>query len=429
MHLPRLSLRLPFFVLAVFVGGLAAACNATPQGVVGGTVRVVGSWSGTEQDAFLAMVRPFEQQTGVTVNYTGTRDLNGMLWEGVAKGRPPDVAGLPGPGQMAEFARHGALKDLSGVIDVAQYKNETVPTFIDLGTVDGRLVGVFIKATLKGLIWYNPKVYAVGTPATWDELAADATRAARAGQSTWCLALESEATSGWPGTDWIEDILLRQSGPNVYDDWVAGRLPWTSPEVKSAWQVFGDIARNSAGGSAAVITTKFQDGGNGLFSDPPQCLFHHQASFMTSFFKSQAGARDGEYDFFPMPQINSAFANSITGAGDLFGMFNDTPQARALMRYLVTPEAQSIWVKRGGALSVNSSVTDYPDDISRRAAQVLTTASQFRFDGSDLMSEQMNAAFLQAVIDYVRDPSTLDSILASLDETQRQVNAAEPGQP
>jgi alpha-glucoside transport system substrate-binding protein len=201
-------------------------------------------------------------------------------------------------------------------------------------------------------------------------------------------------------------------------------LTWTSPEIKSAFQRYGEIASNSDGGSANIITTKFQDSGNGLFTDPPQCLFLHQATFMTQFFRSQAGARDGEYDFFPMPDLDPAYAGSVTGGGDLFGMFNDTPQARALMRYLVTPEAQSIWVKRGGALSVNTSVTDYPDDISRRAAAVLSSASQFRFDASDLMPEQMNAAFLQAMVDYTRDQGSLDSILGHLDDVQRQVNAA-----
>jgi alpha-glucoside transport system substrate-binding protein len=140
---------------------------------------------------------------------------------------------------------------------------------------------------------------------------------------------------------------------------------------------------------------------------------------MTSFFRSRAGARDGEYDFFPFPVIDPRYANHVTGAGDLFGMFRDTPQARALMAYLVTPEAQSIWVRRGGALSVNVHVSDYPDEISRRAAAILASADRFRFDASDLMPEQMNAAFLQAVLDYVRDPSALDDILERLDSVQR----------
>jgi alpha-glucoside transport system substrate-binding protein len=140
---------------------------------------------------------------------------------------------------------------------------------------------------------------------------------------------------------------------------------------------------------------------------------------MTSFFQTRAGARDGEYDFFPFPTIDGRFANNVTGAGDLFGMFRDTPQSRALMSYLMTPEAQSIWVGRGGALSVNVHVSNYPDEISSRAAATLANATRFRYDASDLMPEQVNEAFLQGVIDYVRDPASLDVILQHIDDVQR----------
>ena len=116
----------------------------------------------------------------------------------------------------------------------------------------------------------------------------------------------------------------------------------------------------------------------------------------------------------------------MTGGGDLFGMFNDTPQSRALMEYLLTPEAQQIWVAAGGALSVNTKVTQYPDDISRRAAAILTSAERFRFDASDLMPEQMNAAFLQAVVDYTADPSQLDNILEPLDQVQQSGTGPAP---
>jgi alpha-glucoside transport system substrate-binding protein len=414
-----------FFVLLTICALLVSACAPAQEGRLGGTVRVVGSWSGGEEEAFLAVVAPFEEQTGIVVDYTGTRDLNGLLWEGVAKGRPPDVAGLPGPGQMIEFARHGALKDLAGVIDVQAYKAGTVPTFIELGSVDDKLVGVFIKATLKGLIWYNPRVFTLETPTTWTQLEQLATLAKRRDTRTWCVGLESEATSGWPGTDWIEDILLRESGPDVYDDWVAGQVPWTSPEIRSAFMRYGSVVGDAWGGNAGQLATNFADGGNALFTDPPGCLFHHQATFMTEFFRTRAGARVGEYDFFPFPEIDPRFGNSVTGAGDLFGMFNDTPQARALMRYLVTPQAQSIWVQRGGALSVNLQVTNYPDELSRRAAEVLRSAERFRFDASDMMPERMNQAFLQAVLDYTRNPADLDTILASLEAIRLRAYAGD----
>jgi len=29
------------------------------------------------------------------------------------------------------------------------------------------------------------------------------------GHTPWCLGFESEALSGWPGTDWIEGLTLR----------------------------------------------------------------------------------------------------------------------------------------------------------------------------------------------------------------------------
>src|SRR5439155_5657245 len=154
--------------------------------------------------------------------------------------------------------------------------------------------------------------------------------------------------------------------------------------------------------------------------NPPKCYMHNQGNFMTDFFTKYSTAPKPIDDFklFPLPDVNTQYAGARVVAGDLFGMFKDTPQARALIKYLTTPEAQDIWVKRGGALSANKQVTDYPDKISADSAKALTSAGVFRFDASDLMPEAMNQAFWKAVLDYVNDPSKLDSILTSLDKVQ-----------
>jgi alpha-glucoside transport system substrate-binding protein len=129
-----------------------------------------------------------------------------------------------------------------------------------------------------------------------------------------------------------------------------------------------------------------------------------------------------DFDFFPFPDIDPRYSGTVEVAGDLFGMFRDTPQARALIQYLTTPEAQAIWVKRGGALSPNKRVTQdvYPDQISRQQAQTLTGAKTVRFDASDLMPEAMNNAFLKGILDFVQNPGNLDSVLSSLDKTQQE---------
>ncbi len=410
-------------------GGTAAAAAAGTAARIGGKVSVLATWGGSEQESFLAMVRPFEQATGIKVEYEGTRDLNAILTTRVQGNNPPDVAGLPGPGQMAEFARAGKIVDLGPVLDQAALKDQYSDDWMKLGQVDNKQVGILIKAALKGSIWYNiktlPQAGGGTMPKTWDELIALSEKIASTGTTPWCIGLASGAASGWPGTDWIEDIVLRQAGPDAYDRWYQGKLKWTSPEIKKAWQTWGQITANDKlvfGGRQYMQATNFGDAGAPLFSSPPRCYLHHQGSFITEFFvKANPNIKPvDDFNFFPFPDIESRHAGSVEVAGDLFGMFKDTPQARALMQYLTTPEAQAIWVKRGGALTPNKKVTpdQYPDAIARQMAETLVTAKSVRFDASDLMPEAMNNAFLRAVLDFVQSPNNLDSILAGLDRVQ-----------
>lgn len=390
--------------------------------VKGGAVSVVGTWSGAELDSFRAMVKPWEDKTGAKVNYTGTRDLAAQLTTGIASGKLPDLAGLPGPTLMKDYYDQGALKSLD-FIDFDSYAKDTPPGFADFGkSDDGKLIGIFTRAAVKGLVWYDPKDWKGGTPKTWDELktAAAAAPAGSADRKTWCVGLESGASSGWPATDWIEDIVLRQSGPDVYDKWAKGEQKWTSPEIKSAWQTLGEALQDSYGGPKYIVNTNFGKAANPMFAAKPGCLLHHQASFITDFFKNEAGAKAGDYDFFPFPDINAQYSGSVTGAGDLFGMFNDTPQARSLLQYLLTPEAQEIWVKRGGFISGNKAipVSAYPNAADKKSVEILQNAKTFRFDASDTMPGAMNDAFFKATVQFAGDQSKLDSILSELDKTQ-----------
>jgi alpha-glucoside transport system substrate-binding protein len=401
---------------------LAAACNGGTASSSGGTtVTVIGTWSGTEQTAFLAMVKPWEDQTGNKVAYTGTRDIDAVLTTGVAAGTLPDLAGLPGPGQMAQYAKAGALQDLSSILDVTTYKSETAAPLVALGTVNSTLVGVFIKTSIKGLIWYDPKVndFSASPPATWDALQTAITANASKAAAPWCLGIESGAASGWPGTDWIEDLVLREAGPDVYNNWWQGKVKWDDPAIMKAFQDFGQVVATSYGGANTIATTNFANAGDPLFKTPPGCLFLHQASFITAnggFTKAKSGT---DYNFFPFPDINTQFTGAVEGAGDLFGMFHNTPASASLMKYLVTAPAQDIWVKLGGAISANKNATDYPDDISKRSAALLANAKIFAFDASDLMPAAMNQAFEDAIVKYVQHPDQLAAILTSLNATQK----------
>jgi alpha-glucoside transport system substrate-binding protein len=421
-------------LLALSLLGLAACSPGQSNTSQGGVVHVVGTWGGNEQDSFMAMVKPFTDRTGIKVSYEGSRDLNALLTTRVQAGNPPELAGLPGPGQMAEFAKAGKLVPLDNILDMGAMRQQYSADWIKLGQVDaqgqvgsGKSYSIFIKTALKGLVWYDPKNFQSKgyQPAkSWNDLMSLQSDIKSGGTAPWCIGLESGATSGWPGSDWIKEIVLSQSGPTVYDSWWQGKQKWTSPEIKQAWQTWGQIiaAGNVFGGTPQMLSTNFGDAATPMFASPPKCYMHNQATFITDFFTQKTpGVKAGQdFNFFPLPDISTQNAGSRVVAGDLFGMFKDTPQARQLIQYLTTPEAQAIWVKRGGALSPNKSValSDYPDDLSRQTAQLLVGAKTPRFDAADLMPNAMQAAYFKAVLDYVGNPGQLDSILAGLDKTQ-----------
>src|SRR5581483_7145409 len=409
--------------------GAAGSPAASTAQRIGGSVSVIGSWGGSEQDSFMAMVQPFMDQTGVQVQYEGSRDLNSILSTRVQAGNPPDLAGLPGPGVMRQFGQSGKLVDLSNILDLNQMKAEYAPDWLTLGTVNGKLVGIFIKTALKSAVWYDPKNFtqvAGSTPKTWNDLMTVSNNIAAGGKAPWCIGLESAATSGWPGTDWISDIMMRSAGPDKYRQWYDGQLAWTSPEVKDAWQMWGQIVANPKmvyGGVQYVLTTSFGTAASPMFANPPGCYMDRQGNFITDFYTSNnPGVKAGtDFNFFPFPDINSQYGDVDQVAGDLFGMFKDTPQSRALIKYLVTPQAQAIWVKRGGALSPNKQVPagDYPDQLSKELAQTVVNAKTPLFSAGDMMPDAMQKAFYKAVLSYVQNPAQMDSILAGLDQTRQ----------
>jgi alpha-glucoside transport system substrate-binding protein len=416
----------PFAVIAL----VAAACSSTPKDdgdIKGKTVTVIGTWGGDEQAAFLAMVKPWEDSTGATVKYTGTRDINTVLTTGVASGVLPDLAGLPGPGQMADYAKAESLIPLDDILDMASYRNETAPALVNLGSTSGKVYGVFIKAAVKGLIWYNPKLhdYSANPPKTLDDLLSQAGANQGTAKATWCLGIESGAASGWPATDWIEDLVLRTAGPDVYTQWYQGKVKWTDPAIRKAFQLYlDDVVAKTYGGTQNAAATNFGNAGDPLFASPPGCEFLHQASFITGFSEFKNHAAGTDYNFFPFPDVDSKYAGAVEGAGDLFGMFHDTPAARSLMRYLVTAPAQDIWVKKGGALSANKNATSYPDDISKRSAQILADAKIFVFDASDSMPTAMNDAFWKGMVALTSGSQGLDQVLSDLDSAQKDAYAS-----
>jgi alpha-glucoside transport system substrate-binding protein len=419
------------------LNALAVAAVLTVVGCGGGSgtnagaVKVMATWTGAEQASFFAVMKPFTDSTGIKITYEASRDQDALLTTRVDSGNPPDLAAAPSPTLLTKFAKAGKVIALNDVIDMTALASQNAKTWIDLGEPlnDGKLYQIYSWVSLKGLIWYNPKNFQAKSyqvPDSWDSLLNLQSTIKSGGTTPWCIGLESGAASGWPGSDWVKEIVLSQSGPTVYDSWWQGKQKWTSPEIKLAWQTWGKILgpgdANVYGGAKSMAATNFGDAGTPLFQSPPKCYMHNQASFITSFFTSANPAVKPvtDYNFFPLPDISSTFAGAHVVSGDAWSMFHNTPQAQQMLKYLATADAQAIWVKRGGKISPNNQVSldSYPDPLSKSTAQILVATKIGKYDAGDLMPADMKNAYWKGVLDFAANQSKLDSILAGLDAIQ-----------
>ncbi|VTR78352.1 Multiple sugar-binding protein [Cellulomonas hominis] len=412
--------------VALLAAGAALAVGCTAQPAPRGHVDVLGLWSGPELDGFRTVAAVWEHDTGGVVDWDGSQDVARDLATRLSAGDPPDVAVLPNPGLLRALARDGALVPLDRVLDPERVARDYAPAWLDLGSHDGVLYGVFSRAANKGTVWYSPRDFAAAgytVPATWDELMALADRMVADGRTPFSVVAPRGPGSGWALTDWVASLVLTTCGPQVYDGWVAAEIPWTDPCVRESFTRLGTVLATPGyvlGGARAVLTTGDAEGVLPVYADPPEAAMYPLASFAQGFLTQaypdlSAGT---DYDAFPFPPVDPACAGSVTVGGDVVVLLRDTPAARSFLAFLTGAAAQEAWVRLGGHTSVNRSVPPgaYPDGVARAVADDLTGAEVVRFGAGDLMPAAVQRAWWDVMLRLVEDPAGVDEVLASLTE-------------
>ena len=393
----------------------------------GTVVTMAGPFVDEDAVKFNNSIKAFEDTTGIDIQYEGSKEFEASISIRVEAGDAPDIADFPQPGLLANFAKQGKVVDVLSFLSEDYLKGQYAQGWLDMAKMqgaDGPIVGgVWHRFNAKSQVWYPKDDFdAAGytVPTTWEEMMALTQQIADDGDAAWCVGIESGAATGWPATDWIEDILLRTTTPENYDKWTRGELPFSSPEVKRAAEILGEIWQNDAyvyGGSAAVVTTFFGDAPTPMFENPPKCWLHRQGNFITSFFPAEAKA-GVDYDFFYLPPIDAESGKPYLVAGDIMAMFNDRPEVRAVMEFFTTGEAVKEWLAAGGALSPHkdASLDWYGDDVERSIAALVAESTTVRFDGSDIMPGEVGSgSFWKAVTDWLSGSIDLDTALAEID--------------
>lgn len=391
----------------------------------GETLTVFGPWRGDDEALVQSILEYFREATGATVNYASSENYEQQIVIDTEAGSPPNIAILPQPGLLADLASKGRLVPLTdGDASFIKDNYGAGESWVSLGTYkdkDGasKFFAFPYKADLKSLVWYVPENFADAgyeIPKTMEELFALSDKIVADGGKPWCIGLGSGGATGWPATDWVEDLMLRTQTPEAYDKWVTNELKFDSPEVVGAIDEFGKFARNDAyvdGGAAGVASTDFRDSPKGLFATPPKCYMHRQASFIPSFFPEGTKlGQDADFFYFPPFASKPELGTPVLGAGTLVTITKDSKAARAFIDFLKLPLAHELWMAQSGFLTPLKTVNAeaYANETLKKEGAILTTATTFRFDASDLMPGKIGAgAFWTGMVDYVGGKSAADT--------------------
>ncbi|MFM8156045.1 MAG: ABC transporter substrate-binding protein [Actinomycetes bacterium] len=411
---------------------VAAGCEAyASYGTFeGAKVTVFTSILPPEQQKFEDAWKQFESCTGIDIVYEGSDQFEAQLPTRIAGGNAPDIAFIPQPGLLAKLVQAGGpVAAPEGV--VANVDALWNPAWKSYGTVDGTFYAAPLGSNMKSFVWYSPKKFAewgIEVPTTWDEMFAASDAIAKAGVKPWCGGIESGGATGWPATDWLEQIVLRQSGGEVYDKWVNHEILFESPEITkamdtlAAWMKNPDYVNGGFGDVKTIATTAFQDAGGPILKG--ECAMLQQASFYANFWENfQPGttiAPDGDVFAFYLPAIDDAVAaNPVVGGGEFVTAFSDRPEVAAAQTFLSSAEFATAKVALGTWVSANSGVPldTYANPIDKLSAQYLTDPNgTFRFDASDLMPAAVGAGaeWKELTAWFAEDKPTKD-VLAAID--------------
>lgn len=414
-------------------GGAGGAGGGTVDGGTADgdkTVTILGAFGGDEEKNFNASLADFQKTSGIKIQYTADQDFTTTIKQKVGAGDSPDIGLFPQPGGLLELAGQNKIQPIDSYLDYDKLDGTLLPGFLDAARMKGRVYGAPMRNAVKSVVWYPKEAYEKGgystSPASIQELQSDvADKIEASGTTPWCIGWESDQATGWVGTDWLEEYMLRMYGPDVYDDWTSHRIPFNDERVVKALDEVAKILKDPKqvlGGSKGVLNTPFGEAMTPAFANPPKCMLHRQGNFATTFYpKNVQAALDDKVGIYVFPAFKGGYdGQAILGGGDLAALFNgNDDDAKKVMEFLSSDKFGGPWAKAGGWLSPHKTFdqANYPDETTRKIAEIANKATVLRFDGSDLMPKAVGSdTFWKEMVKWEGGQSsqqTADNIEAS----------------
>ncbi|MFB9378636.1 ABC transporter substrate-binding protein [Kineococcus gynurae] len=387
------------------VATMTTGCLSQPGGEGGGgggaddgTVTIMYGFTDSSSDQFQAEIKKYADAEGITVKFEPTPDFNTVISTRVQGNNAPDIAIFPQPGLMKSFQND--LTPLTDIVDKANL-DAMVPGIVEAGQVDGEQYALPMSLNIKSIVFYPKAPFEQAgytAPTTLDGLEQLTNQIKGTGTTPWCFGIESASATGWPATDWIENLLLIQSGAETYKKWVDHEIPFNDPAVVQAADTMSTLLLtdgNVNGGRQSIASNNFATAANPMFNTPPACYMYRQGNFVarSGGFPDEVLANlDSTVGVFPMPGLTEA-DKPVLGGGDLASVFNDSEDVDKIMNYMASADFGQDWAKDNGFISPRTDFDQslYPNDLTRQMAGFAYDSTSFVFDGSDQMPGEVGS--------------------------------------
>ncbi len=416
-------------VAALAATSALAACGSS-GGSGGKDDKVVTIWSSVDQpvqDGLEKVLVEKAKPKGITIKWQKVENINQLIMQKIQANDTPDIAFIPQPGVVADIVKRGKPVALDDVLDKGALESSMIPGTLDSGTVDGKLYGLLVSANVKSLVFYPKKAWAKAgyqAPESIDDLNALTEKIKSDGNTPWCMGIESDTATGWPATDWMEDLVMRYGGAEEYNKWVKHEIKFDSPLVREAAAEFEKLMftdGNVLGGRKAIASTNFGTAGNPMFDAKPGCWMYKQGSFITGFFPKKIVADlDANVGVFGFPPAEAGGENPVLGGGDMAMLLDESQSSKDVMKMLAETDIGNEAAKNSSFISPHKDfdAANYANDLTRQVAKVGTDATTLLFDGSDQMPGEVGAGtFWKDMTAWIAGQESLDDALKNIDES------------
>ena len=341
----------------------------------------------------------------IKIKYVPYSDIETEIIEGNDSDKF-DLAIIPNPQGVVNLGERGYLYPISIALEKEIIENNYSRHLQEITTsdLDGETYGVLFRLIPNSLIWYDVEKYnQLGSPEfeSFQDMVSFTEANVYEDSPLWCMDIESGASTGWIATNWLEDIILHEQGPSVYDEWFQQEISPQDEKIKQSISNIGElifIKDAIYGGKERIINKEFRNNFRNLVDSNNKCVFSWSGHFASMYFPDDKNY-GSDYDFFKFPSTENK--NAMVGIGDSLVILSSKSDSINVFNSLTSNSFGQDWISQQDGMFIsgnkNSNINKINSPMLLKETLLVRNALNedlFRYDASELMERRIGADYL-----------------------------------